>query len=115
MFEIDKLAQALRESCNAATQAEPGDDDGSCNLDQPVIRIPGAKGSATIRAAAQLAGVEVDCFEWIGGSWFFVRCPLSGMAEKRSRMAIAASRVLEELANSGSVPGLRATCWLQAD
>ena len=115
MNDTEALAQALRQACNAATLAEPGDDGGSCNLDQPVIRLPGAKGSVTIRAAAQLAGVEVDAFDWIGGKWFFVRCPLAGMAEKRSRMALAASKVLEELANSGRVANFRASCWMQAD
>jgi hypothetical protein len=104
------LVHAFREAAAAAVAADPGPDadGGACNFDAPAIRLPGIREKFLAECAAE-AGVSVDPFEWFGGKrWFWVRVPLRGQADRRSRMAEAACHRLKEL-------GVNVTMYYQMD
>jgi hypothetical protein len=104
------LVHAFREAAAAALAADPGPDadGGTCNFDAPAIRLPGIREKFLSECAAE-AGISVDPFEWFGGKrWFWVRVPLRGQADRRSRMAEAACHRLKEL-------GVNATMYYQMD
>jgi hypothetical protein len=104
------LVHAFREAAAAAVAADPGPDadGGACNFDAPAIRLPGIREKFLAECAAE-AGISVDPFEWFGGKrWFWVRVPLRGQADRRSRMAEAACHRLKEL-------GVNATMYYQMD
>jgi hypothetical protein len=112
LAKIDRatLIHAFREAAAAALAADPGQDadGGTCNFDTPAIRLPGVR-EKFIRECAAVAGLEASPFDWFGRRrWFFVFVPLKGQANRRSRMAEAATRRLKEL-------GLDAVLYCQAD
>lgn len=114
-----QLAELFRKANQAALSADPGEglenDGGTCNMDCPAFRVDRARES-TIRAAAELAGVEVYAFNWFGGrKWFWLRVTLHGQANRRSRMAEAAARVLRSAAEQNTIPGFNACMYCQAD
>lgn len=114
LAKIDRetLVHAFREAAAAALAADPGEglenDGGTCNFDTPAIRLPGVREKFLKECAAE-AGIDVDPFDWFGGRrYYWVRVPMYGQANRRSRMAEAACRKLKEL-------GLPATMYSQAD
>jgi hypothetical protein len=112
LAKIDRaaLVRAFREAAAAALAADPGPDadGGTCNFDTPAIRLPGIR-EKFVQECATEAGISASAFEWLGGRrWFFVHVPSFGQANRRSRMAEAASRRLKEL-------GLQAVMFCQAD
>jgi hypothetical protein len=111
LAKIDRatLVQAFREAAAAALAADRGQDadGGTCNMDTPVIRLPGVREKFVQECAAE-AGISASAIEWLGRRCFFVFVPLKGQAARRSRMAEAACRQLKEA-------GLDAAMYYQMD
>ena len=117
-IDTNALAEVFRQAKAAALAADPGEgmenDGGSCNMDTPAFKIPRA--GKAIEDAAKIAGIEVTNFSWFGSrSWYWLRVPLMGQANRRSRMMEAAQRVLNAAAESGRFPGMTACGYMQAD
>ena len=109
------LASALRRAAVAAQAVldRRGEDDGTCNLDSPAIRLerwPEKK----IQACAAEAGVGLDSFSWFGGRrWHFVSTPHGGQGNLRTRCAEAAG---QSLANDlDGVAGVTTMMYYQMD
>lgn len=109
MIDIPKIVSALVLAERAAIEADPGPDadGGSCNFDSPVLTLPGAR-AATVAKIAKEAGVELSETTWLGKRRWFVRTTTNGQANRRSRMAEAACRVLRNA-------GLDAMMFYHAD
>jgi len=96
--KVETLADIFRQAKLAAEQAgQNTEDGGTCNLDSPAFQCKGMRES-TIKAAAELAGVDVCDFRWFGGKWFWLSSFLEGQANRRARMSQAATQVMRELA-----------------
>lgn len=80
----------------AARLADPGEaaDGGTCNFDSPLIRVRGAR-RAFIEACAGEAGLTVSLRSGRGPAWFFLGVPLLGQANRRTKMAEAATASLK--------------------
>jgi len=95
-FHID-LVNALKAAEKAALEADPGpgleNDGGTCNMDSPMIYLPGVR-AAKITAAAKEAGIEVDRLHGRAGEWF-VRTTTNGQANRRTLMARAACKAIK--------------------
>lgn len=100
------LEIALKAAKLAADGHNAGDDDGTCNLDTPVF-FPGRLRTATIQAAAEAAKVSVNVGTWGRSRCVFVYVT-QGQANRRTRMAEAATRALKE-------KGLEAATFYQMD
>jgi hypothetical protein len=109
--KIDRksLVHAFREAAAAALAADPGQDadGGTCNFDSPTIFLPGVREKLVQECAAE-AGIGFSARKWFGRRYFFVETPAYGQANRRSIMAEAACRRLEEM-------GLKAVLYCQAD
>jgi hypothetical protein len=117
--KVEQLAELFIRASLAAEQADPGEglenDGGTCNLDSPAFRVDRCR-EATIRQAADLAGVSVCAFTWFGGRrWYWLNVPLRGQANRRSKMACAAGKVLRDAADAGEIKGLEACMYMQSD
>lgn len=89
------------------------EDGGTCNLDHPAFRIDRVRESS-IQKIATRAGLDVTPFQWFGGrKWFWLNVPLYGQANRRARMAQAASKVLQE--GEKTIKGFSACCYCQMD
>ena len=115
---IAKLSKVFTLAKMAAEhELEEGDnaDGGSCNLDTAAFRVTNIDRKA-IEAAANLAGVSVMEFEWIGGKkWYWLNVKTAGQGDRRSRIAAAAQRVLDDAQKQRVVPGLVACMYQQMD
>lgn len=112
---VATLADTLKRAHAAAVEAGNADteDGGTCNMDTPAFRIDRVR-EVTIMRAAELAGVEVSPFKWMGGRrWFWLRVPNFGQANRRSRAMEAAQRVLRDA--EPLIPGMTACGWYQMD
>jgi hypothetical protein len=103
---IEALATAFRAAQAAALSAEPGDDDGTCNMDCAVFRPERGLRSSIIEAAAREAGIHIRISDWFGRAVFLYVS--KGQGNRRTRMAEAAQRALED-------HGLNATVYYQMD
>lgn len=101
------LAEIFNRAKAAAAKLVTEDDGGTCNLDCAAFSIPKMR-SATIKRAAELAGVHVSEFkEW--GARRFALHVTEGQGARRTAMAEAAARSLQ-------VDGLLdAFVWYKAD
>jgi len=114
-YLVSKLAAILQRAHAAAVAADPGEgnDGGTCNMDTPAFRIDRVK-ETTIQKAANLAGVEVMRFGWLGrDSWYWLRVPLLGQGNRRSTMMKAAQKVLND--SAPQIPGFHACGYYQMD
>jgi len=103
----EQLAQAFTAAREAALALADTEDGGTCNLDTPVVFLPHVP-KARVEAAAALAGICVHHDTWLGRACWFVYTPLNGQANRRNRMAEAATKALKDA-------GLNATTYLQMD
>lgn len=112
------LTDLFKRAEAAALAADPGDgmlnDAGTCNADSPAFTLPRVR-KALIERAAQAAGITVTDYEWFNTRYFWVNVTTRGQANRRSLMAEAAYKVLREFAESGEIPGFRATMYYQMD
>lgn len=92
--KIELLAGALALAEEAAQAVKDTPDSGTCNFDTPYFR-PGALRSATIEAAADLAGVDVHIHDLWGSRAAFVEVATRGQAYLRTRMAEAGYQALK--------------------
>lgn len=90
-----ELTSIFKEAREAALNADPGSDGGTCNFDTPAFKIPRIRKS-TIAQAAAAANVSVSRFHWMGGSWYWLHVPMNGQGSQRTTMMEAAQRVLDE-------------------
>jgi hypothetical protein len=97
---------AAREAARAAGDAND-EDGGTSNFDTPIVFLPRVRGSRIEKAAAE-AGVDASTVRYCGATWWFVRVPLDGQGNCRTRMAEAATKALKDA-------GLNATTWYQMD
>lgn len=109
------LADLFRKAEAAALAADPGDglqnDGGTCNFDTPVLRLPRVR-AVVVEAAAAEAGVNVSRSSWLGGPAWFIGVTTKGQADRRTKMAEAAYRVLK----AAEIPGvLHASFYQQMD
>lgn len=115
---VGKLAKVLLRAKKAAMQElMDGDitDGGSCNLDTPAFRVERMP-QKVIETAAKLAGVTVTQFDWMGRQkWYWLNVHSAGQGDRRTRIATAAQRVLDEAKKVHEVPGLASCMYQQAD
>ena len=114
--KYDKLSEVFRKAKEAAIAADPGNegDGGTCNFDSPAFRIH--RGNLKkIEAAAEAAEVSVYRFDWFGRKWFWLNECTNGQGNRRTTMAEAATKVLKEAVEAGTVEGLEATTYYQMD
>ena len=103
------LIQAFREAADAAVAADPGADaDGeTCNFDRLAVKLPGIR-VKTVMECATIAEISVDEFIWFGRQWFCIHVPSHGQANRRTVMAQAACRKLQDF-------GLKSLLYYQMD
>lgn len=95
MITHSTLVAAFRAAADAAEQAKPGGDGGTCNFDTPVVHLPRMRAVA-VNAAAKEAGISVSrCSSYGAGHWF-VDLEFCGQADMRTRMARAATEALKD-------------------
>jgi len=92
---LDKLAliEAFKAADKAARDAEPESDGGSCNFDQATITLPRVR-ATTINECAQAAGISVTKDYYDRPGRWLVNTYTRGQANKRTRMAEAASKAI---------------------
>lgn len=106
-----KLAKA------AAQAADPGDglenDGGTCNFDSPAFNIPRINTTVLEQAAAD-SGCRVNDFTWFGKRYYWLGVDTKGQANRRTRMAEAAYRVLKDYL-SATMPQAHVAFYQQMD
>jgi hypothetical protein len=115
--KVNDLATLLLRAKQAATDADPGEglenDGGTCNLDTPAFRIDRWRESDVMQAA-EVAGVQVTAFTWMGGRrWFWLNGCTKGQANRRCRMMEAAQSVIRE--GETLIAGFHACGYCQCD
>lgn len=94
--KIQKLAEALKKADQEAKKLSETPDDGSCNFDSPVIRLPRWKESE-VKEASELSGVEIG--DMLSSKWWrgcrFVSTAKYGQAGRRTVMSEAAYNSLK--------------------
>jgi len=103
--EIEALEMAILKAEKAARKYADTEDGGTCNFDAPAVKL-----KATER---QLSGMEWPMMKWgkrqpDGGTWFVILINLSGQGNRRTRMAEAAAKSLQE-------SGYDATVYYEVD
>lgn len=103
------IINAFRAAAQAAVAADPGDDNdgGTCNMDCPVVSLPGMA-EKTVARLAEEAGINAYAIRWTSSRWFVVGVSLRGQANQRSKMAEAATKALIDC-------GLKAATYYQMD
>lgn len=89
--ELKALGEALLRAQDAALECANVNDGGSCNFDTPMLLVKMTK------KQAETLPVRLEKCEygfWKG--WWFVHTPLYGQAMRRTAMAEAASKSLNE-------------------
>jgi hypothetical protein len=105
---VPMLTAAFIAARDAALAHKDDPDNGTCNRDTPVLRVPPGTREATILAAAEAAGISASKIQWLGRVGYFIFAPSSGQASRCSRMAEAACGALKDA-------GLEAIMWYQMD
>ena len=113
MALTENLTACFTAALAAGKAAETDDDGGTCNLDSPAFKLPGVR-AATIKQAAEAAGVSVADFKWFGGRWWWLGGFLQGQGNCRSRMSHAATKALKETAAT-LCPEMRVCEYCQMD
>lgn len=102
------VIDAIKQAQAAALAAEPGDDDGTCNMDTPLIKLDRYT-EKDLQAVKDATGIDIgDRMKGFWSGYRFLWTARSGQANKRSRMAEAAYRKLNEL-------GIPCHFWQQCD
>lgn len=95
--ELSKMREAMIIANNYAMTFAHTDDSGSCNFDRPIIKI-----NRLTRKQAESLPLQVSkCYG--GGGWWNVYCALYGQANRRTMMAEAFARKMNELGFECSV------------
>lgn len=98
--EIDKLEMAILKAEKEAQKYADTEDGGSCNFDTPMIKVKATE--------KQLAQMDWQVFK-VGKrqsdreTWYQVLINLSGQGNRRTRMAEAAAKSLQEQGYESSV------------
>lgn len=95
--QIKEMSQAMILANNYAMEFAYTNDGGSCNFDHPIIKI----NRLTKKQAEQLPLRVYKCYG--GGGWWGVDCALYGQAMRRTTMAEAFARKMNELGFECSV------------
>lgn len=83
-------------------------------MDSPAFRLPRAP-DQLIRKAAEMAGVQVADFRWLGGKrWYWVTGFLQGQGNHRARLSHAATRAMQHQA-ALSLPQMEVCEYCQMD
>ncbi len=98
--EIDKLEMAIMKAEMEAQKYADTEDGGTCNFDTPMVKVKATE--------KQLAQMEWRVFKEgerqpDGGTWFQILIRLSGQGNRRTRMAEAAAKSLQESGYNSSV------------
>lgn len=97
------LAAAFAAAKHAAQAAKPGDDGGTANLDCVFLSARRGLTAATVRKAAEVAGVAISArwqSRWWNGWLVFIS---EGQGARNTRMAEAACRALRNAGYDASV------------
>ena len=109
-MDIREFKEAIEVATGAALRFKDAEDGGTCNLDSPVIMLPDGIKARDTRDLKDAYGRPL--IEKVGGGiwkgWYFVNVPLYGQANRRTKMAEAASKSLEE-------SGIRSSMYYQMD
>lgn len=95
--ELKEMATAMIQANNYALEYASVNDGGSCNFDHPIIKI----NRLTKKQAEQLPLRVYKCYG--GGGWWGVNCALHGQAMRRTAMAEAFAKKMNELGYTCSV------------
>lgn len=101
----EQLRQAICEAQSAAMAHKDHPDGGTCNFDTPVITLPEGikpKDAQDIKDADGRPMLE-KCGSRFWKGWWYVNVPLYGQADRRTKMAEAASESLEKAGINASV------------
>lgn len=101
--ELDALEYALAKANQAAKLFANSEDGGTCNFDTPIINI-----KATQKQVASLDFELSKCTWGLYKGWWFVDLPLYGQGNRRTRMAEAIAKSLNE-------SGFNARVYYQVD
>lgn len=98
--ELDALEAAICKAEAAAQKYADTEDGGTCNFDTPIIKV-----KATERQLAQMDWqvFKVGKRQPDGGTWYQILINLSGQGNRRTRMAEAAAKSLQESGYNASV------------
>jgi len=111
--KYQRLVEALKKADQAAKDADPGEDGGTCNFDSPVLHLPHVR-SATRNAIAEAAGVALRPVHSWGAGYYHVGVTLHGQAGRRTAMVEAAAKSLYESLEKDGLPW-SATIYYQMD
>ena len=87
--EVRLLSIALKKAQEESMKFADSEDGGSCNFDTPVLFL-----KATRKQLQGLPLTKIDYGSWKGG--WFVEIPIYGMGNRRTRMAEAIAKSLNE-------------------
>lgn len=96
--ELDALEYALAKANQVAKMFTNSEDGGTCNFDTPIINI-----KATQKQVASLDFKLSKCTWGLYKGWWFVDLPLYGQGNRRTRMAEAIAKSLNESGFNASV------------
>lgn len=98
--EIDALEMAIAKAEKEAQKYANTEDGGTCNFDTPMVKV-----KATERQLAQMDWrcSKVGKRQPDGGTWFEVWINLDGQGNRRTRMAEAAAKSLQQSGYNASV------------
>lgn len=102
---IAQFVAVIEAAGRAAMEFVGVEDNGTCNMDSPIIMLPeGIKVRETREMKDSYGRLLI---EKVGGGiwkgWYFVNVPLYGQANRRTKMAEAASKSLEQAGITASV------------
>lgn len=89
---VEQLTAIFQIANNAAIEAQPGEDSGTCNLDSVHVSFGRTVPRRIIEEAASSAGIRIYSF----GRGYYSLGVSRGMGSQRTRMAEAACRSLKE-------------------
>lgn len=103
---IQEFNEAIKKADEAAIKADPIDDGGTCNFDGPVIKLPEGIKKKDLEGCS--FRIEPISSKGLWKGWYWVYITQYGQANRRTTMAEAAAKSLEE-------SGIEASVYYQMD
>lgn len=101
-IDVPKLKAAFKAANQAAAEAAPGDDGGTCNFDTAMLFLPHSA-QEQIALAALGTGVRVNTRNWLGQCFSVNASTSGGQGFSRTRVAEAICKALEAAGFSAMV------------